>query len=250
MRRTRDRPAAVDSRIGGRRRRRDRSSGAARTGRVGAGRPPRCDPGRLPRRSRSDTAGCRVPGRAPRSRRHRRALPHRRNHGDAQAGGAHPREPGGRRMVPRRDLDARRRLGHLRRTAPLPRERARRHAARADASRPVDGVGGPRGLPRSRALPAVLAHRRALPRRRDECGPDHLRGARTVPGGCGHLQPASRDGRRVRIAARGAARLRGRHGRPTARGLRPHRGDLCERSRLRPRITARGRSVSGCRTSA
>ena len=86
------------------------------------------------------------------SRRERTTSPRsstRRNHGDAQAGGAHPRERGGRRVVPRRDPDPRRRLGHLRRIAPLPRERARRHAARSAASRPVDGVGGSRGLPRS-----------------------------------------------------------------------------------------------------
>ena len=89
-------------------RRRYQGHGSARTGRVGAARPPRCAPARLPRRSGGGTTGGRIPGRAPGSRRHRRALPHRRNHGHAQAGGAHPRERGVRRLVRRRDLDARR----------------------------------------------------------------------------------------------------------------------------------------------
>ena len=131
---------------------------------------------------------------------------------------------------------------------PLPRERARRHAAGSAASRPVDGVGGSRGLPRSCALPGSGASS-STTGRRDEAVPTTY----AVLARC----PVDADISSLRVAMVGASAL------PPGCGAtsRPRPACRCSRGTASPRgpvrafatssaITARGRSVSGCRTSA
>ena len=142
---------AVEPRVDGRRRRRHRSPvalGPAGPEPVGT----RCDPGRLPRRSGSGTAGGGVHGRAAASRRHRRALPHRRNHGKRPSWRRTPTRTRWSTRVPRRDPDPRRRLGRLRRIA-LFHVNALVVTLLARSSAVSRRCGRVRGLPRSCALP-------------------------------------------------------------------------------------------------
>ena len=118
--------------------------------------------------------------------------------GRAEAGRAHPRQRGRRRLDDRRQLAARRRLGGVRRAAAVPRQRAGGHAAGAAVQGPAGGVGRAARLPRTGAVRRVLEDRRALPDRRDERRADRLRrpraGRRWTPtsAACGSPSSAPR----------------------------------------------------------
>ncbi len=174
---------------------------AARRGRRPPVRPRRPRPARPARRHHP-------PGR----RRSGRVLPHRGDNGPAQARRAHSRQPDRRRLGRRSDVRARRGRHGPGRIAAVPRQRPRRHAARAPATGPTRRLGRPAGLPRHPAPRSLLAGRRAPPRRGDVGRPLGLRHARPDPGRRRHLHPAPVH-RRRRPAAHGRRR----------RLARPHR---------------------------
>ncbi len=194
---------------------------------------------RLPRRSGRRHGLGRLRRRPAGLGRSRRPVPHRRHHRGAEAGRAHARQRGRRRMDDRRQLAVRLRLGGVRRAAAVPRQRAGGHPAGAAVQGTAGGVGRSARLPGTGAVRRVLEDRRALPDRGDERGADRVRRACAAAGGRRHQQPAVRHRRRLTAARRGPVRLRGAHRGAPGRGVRADRGDLRQRLQLPRRAAAR-----------